>query len=138
MKKIIILLTGLCFFLTSYSQVVKDSTRWTVVPTVGITGLKLQYVGGTKSFETSSLQTLCTGLSFKHYKKGSDYNLSVNGLLLFNKVIQQTDPVNLGIGCTVGYNPNVLPSGSDVSAGVSWDFNQKYPALLLNVTINLD
>ena len=139
MKKFIIILSLCLVSIVTFCQnSVSDSSKWSAIPMVGVVGLKLQYVGGSAQFEQSAFNTMCMGMTFKHYTKGSSNHTSINGLVLFNGIFEKTSNVNLGLGITAGYTPNVLPVNSDISAGLSWDFNQKYPAILLNVTIGLN
>jgi hypothetical protein len=112
-----------------------STSTWLFRPTIGISAVKMQYVGGEQSFISTSCQTLGTGISYQKFidQNGSPYcQLAVNGLVMYNLDFNGSKPVNLGIGATVGVFNNL------VSGGLGWDFNQKYPFILLNFSLNLN
>jgi hypothetical protein len=106
-------------------------TAWLFRPTITINALKMQYVGGEKTFENSSLQTLGTGIAYQKYidLDGTPYcQFAVNALVLYNLDYQSQTPINLGAAITLGVFNNIA------SAGVGWDAKQKYPFILLNIS----
>jgi len=108
---------------------------WLFRPTISLSAIKMQYVGGDKSFENSSLQTLGTGISYQQITTTDAVvytNLAVNGLVLYNMDFSGTKPINLGIAATVGVFNNLI------SGGIGFDFGQKYPFILLNASLNLN
>jgi hypothetical protein len=109
-----------------------DSTVWVLRPTVGISGIKLQYVGGLKSFEVKSCQSFLMGVSYQKFSTPSECDLALNGGILYNVPVGGTNPIDLGIAFTAGAFNNLI------SAGIGWDFKEKYPCLLFNISLNLN
>ena len=108
---------------------------WLFRPSVSISAIKMQWVGGNQSFISSALQTLGTGISYQKLidQNGSAYcQLAVNGLVLYNLDFSGQVPINLGGAITIGAFNNLI------SAGVGWDANQKDPFILLNISLNLN
>jgi len=114
-------------------NVLKDT--WLFRPTVGISAIKMQYTNDNRTFVTTSCQTLGTGISYQRFSNITDVpycELAINGLILYNLDLSGSAPINLGGAVTVGVFNNLF------SGGIGWDFNQKYPFILMNVSLNLN
>jgi hypothetical protein len=114
---------------------IESVQNWLFRPTIAISATKLQPVGGEKVFETSSFQSLGTGISYQKIidQDGTPYcQLAYNFLILYNLDYSGKAPVNMGVAVTAGILNNL------VSAGIGWDAGQKNPYLLLNISLNLN
>jgi hypothetical protein len=110
---------------------ITPASQWLFRPTAQVTGLKLQYVGGTEGFTESAFTAAGIGISYQKVSvvNGLNYsNLSFNALLNFNYNIQSTAPVKLGGFADVAVFNNLI------GLGIGWDAGEKYPYLGLNVS----
>jgi hypothetical protein len=132
MKKLFLLPLIFCC-LVSFSQQMSlktDSSKWIPNINASISGVVLQYVGGSQSIIESSFTSVAYGFSWQKINtRTKNIDLDVDLNLLNGIKIGTSSNVSLGVGVGFGFLNNVL------KPGFGYFFGQKYPCGMININI---